>query len=1156
MKYLCYGFILMFLSLSIKADDALPEDINNLHKAAKQAFLAADYPAATAKWGAALIYARSVNNKKAMSKFLVNLGVINYSLGQYKKALDYYQQALIVDREIGNKEGESSDLNDLGFVFYSLSNYQKALNYYQQALAIQKKSNDEKGQSKSFGNLSLVYSSLGQYKEALKYGEHALELHRKFNDQQGIGNDLINLGMLYDNLGEYSIAVNYYQQALEIKKELGDNRGVANSLSNIGVVYINLGDYPKALSHFQQALKIYRSLGDLSGVANNLTNIGAIYNSLGQYPNALTHYQQALQIQSKIGDMSGVADNLSNLGLIYTHLGKYSKALNYYQEALQIQRDIGDQRGIGKNLSHLGVIYSHRGNYSKALDYYQQALTINRRIGHQSGEGNNLTNLGAVYNNLGQYPKALTYYLDALEIQRQLGDQQQIAHNFSNMGVLYFYLGHSEKAFGYLSQALTIRRDIGDKRGEGIDLSNLGGVYDSLGQHTKARKYFQKALKIRRSIGDRYGMSADLSNLGAVYGNLGKYRQALSYFQQALVIDRELGDKIGGAANLSNLGLMYQQAEQYEKARLVLIDSLTQFEILGHHNLWYAQRGLASVEIHLNNSKAAINHYEQALGSIEQLRTGLKNKADKLSFIQDKLYVYDEFILLLQTLHKKYPEKGYDRKALEIFERKQGRVFLEEIGKSGAQRFARLPESVTKKEQLLAQNVVKTQGKLVQARNKPFIKQEHVYINKLTQHLAILKAEQQSLQAEISAKYPAYYAIKYPQPVTIAILQNKVLQSGELMLVYNVMAESTVFWIIGQHQFAMFTLPVGEEELTEYVAYMRDVILNRLPEVAEEGFPLYQMLIPKRARQLLTKAHTLYIVPTGPLYMLPFEALVTHVIDDYEPYYLIQDHAVVYLSSASLLKALRDTKTKRKALPHKKLLAFADPAYIPCQNVENNGDVRKWTVDKLRTNAYRDAMGIICFPSLPDTANEAKAVATLFKSANNTLYLGEKANRDIALHLSNTGKMIDYRYLLFAVHGLLPNEIQGLTQSSLVLSNQKSNAYLTMADTFTLQLNADFINLSACNTGGGKKIKGEGIIGLTRAFMYAGTPAISVTLWSVESSSAANLSIGMFSNLKDGKQPAEALRQIKLKMIAGNADHSYYSHPFYWAPFVVYGDGG
>ncbi|EDN68204.1 TPR repeat protein [Beggiatoa sp. PS] len=661
-------------------------------------------------------------------------------------------------------------------------------------------------------------------------------------------------------------------------------------------------------------------------------------------------------------------------------------------------------------------------------------------------------------------------------------------------------------------------------------------------------------MKIRRDIGDKRGEQINLSLIGAVYATQKKYQQALTHFQVALVIDREIGDQLGEAVDLSNIGLVQRQLGHHEEARISLQDSVAKLEALGAAHLWYAQRGLAVVETHFNEVKLATGYYQQSIDNIEKIRAGFSEKAHKLSFMQDKIFVYDEFINLLQQLHEQHPNKGYDRKALEIFERKQGRVFLEDIGKIGAQRFAHLPVTVTQQEQKIAQIFAQTQTDLVQARNKPFIEQDKGMIKTLTQRMARLTEKQQALQSDIKENYPEYSALKYPQPATVATLQT-LLQPGELMLIYNVMVENTALWIVGPQQFALFTLPAGEEQLYEDIAYLRDVILNRLPELVEEGHPLYQKLFPKPAHKLLSDAQTLYIVPTGPLYLLPFEALVTKATDYDTPHYLIQDHAVVYLSSASLLKILRDTKAQRKAQPKKQFLAFANPIYPLCENNEENKTVGRASVDQLRSKAYRDIMGMVCFPRLPETEDEAHAIATLFQGSDNALYVGEKANRATVLDLNQVKQLSNYRYLLFAVHGLLPHEIQGLAQSSLVLSNQQTIEYLTMADAFTLQLNADFINLSACNTGGGEQIKGEGIMGLTRAFMYAGTPAISVTLWSVESDSAENLSIGIFKNFKEGKTPAEALRQIKLKMIAGQANKDYYNHPFYWAPFVVYGDG-
>ncbi|MDM8567664.1 tetratricopeptide repeat protein [Candidatus Halobeggiatoa sp. HSG11] len=1072
MKYL----IFFILSIAITAPD-----IDKLHNDAKQAFYKSDYATAITKWQTALDLAQQLDNKPDIGKFLVNLGAVSYNIGEYQAALQYFQQAVLIDQELNDKNGQSADHHYLGLISYQLQNYQTALHHYKLALALQ------------------------------------AELDANQN------NTLNSIGMVYDSIGEYQQAITHYKQIVVPSGTIG----AANNLSNLGVAYKNLSDYSTALSYFQQALEIANHLKYKTIAANNLINIGTVYDSLSQYHKAIEYYEKSQQLDNSLQQQ---AASLTNIGVSYDNLGKYQKALTNFQQAIEIQSKLDDKHGVANSLSNIGIVHKNLGEFAKAIEYYQQSLALQVGIGDKRGKGNSLTNLGIIYNQFGQYDKALEHYLAALDIQSATGDQHRIANNLSNIGVLHYNLGQTDKAIGYLLQALTVRHKINDKHGKAVDLSHLGAAYANLKLRSKAKRSFQDALAIRRDIGDKRGESIELANIAAIYADKKQYQEALENFQAALTIDKELGNQFGTAIIQANIGLIHHQLGDNELAHTNL--QAANLITVNTDKQWYVQRGLATVELTLNNITAAIDNYELAIEHIETLRAKLDKKTNRLSFMQNKLYVYDEYITLLQTQHQKYPNKNYDRKALEVFERKQGRVFLEEIGKSGATRFARIPTGIIQREQLLI-------DKITQLKN-----------NSQFEKVAELRVEQQSLQQEIKLKYPDYYALKYPQPVSSEILQQQVLRDDELILVYAVMEDDTILWVIGKQQFAMFNLSLGANKLNEDVNYMRDVILNRLPEIIEEGHPLYQKLIPEAAQKMLLSAKTIYIVPTGALYALPFESLVTN---DKQVNYFIQNHAIVYLSSASVLKVLRDSK--RKIEPNKKLLAFADPAYTECEEDADDRSVKSRSLAQLRGSAFREVMGAVCFPRLPETANEAKSIAAFFSDTDSIVYLGDKANKAMVLDLNKAGDMSNYRYLLFALHGLLPNEIKGLAQSSLVLADTDTNGFLTMADTFNLQLNADFINLSACNTGGGKRVKGEGILGLTRSFMYAGTQAIGVTLWSVESASAENLSVGIFANLKAGKTTAEAIRQIKLKMIAGEANEIHYRHPFYWAPFVMYGNG-
>jgi CHAT domain-containing protein len=206
---------------------------------------------------------------------------------------------------------------------------------------------------------------------------------------------------------------------------------------------------------------------------------------------------------------------------------------------------------------------------------------------------------------------------------------------------------------------------------------------------------------------------------------------------------------------------------------------------------------------------------------------------------------------------------------------------------------------------------------------------------------------------------------------------------------------------------------------------------------------------------------------------------------------------------------------------------------------------------ELRRQAYRDFCGGD-FPELPETADEARTIADILNAPNESdpLQLRDKASRANVFAFNHSDRLDEYEYLVFAMHGVLPGEVDQIAQPALVLSDD----FLTMADVFGLQLNANLVALSACNTGMGTQVKGEGVMGLTRAFMYAGTPAVAVTLWSVESLSARDLDIGFFRQLNAGLPPAQALQAIKVQMLHGEVGDRY-QHPYYWAPFVVFGDG-
>jgi tetratricopeptide (TPR) repeat protein/CHAT domain-containing protein len=1145
----------------------------------EQAQVANHYLFALETFQKGLKKARQFYHQPYIGQYLNNIGTIYQQLAQYQQALEHFQQALIIYRELKDPYGEGVTLSNIGVTYSSLGKYQQALEHFKKSLDINQLLHNLEGQATNLTNIGNVHNILHNFPKARDFYQKATTLQEKINDPRGKSINLNNIGVLYDKMGDYVKALEYYQKGLDLDRKINNLRGEATELNNIGVVHEKRNEYQKALKYLKQALKIRRDLLDRHGESTSLTNIGSVHKSLGDYQKALDFYEQALAIAREISDPHIKITNINNIGVIYLYLGKYQQALKKLEQALSMSRKIKNPLDEGTSLTNIGAVYLTIGNYPQALQYFQDALSIHRDIGNSEGEGGTLNNIGYAYLTFGNYIKALEYFKKALVIHRSIYARHGESTDLNNIGSVYQNLGQYDKALDFFNKALEVDQSIHNHRGEAIDRSNIGVVYGKREEYEKALKYFQQALAGNRKIDNQTGIGINKLNIGVIHNERGQYEEALKNFRQARTILHDIGNVLWEGYTLVNLGDVHMHMGQYREALSFFQDGLNilnKIQALNH--IWYAQNGLALVKVHFNQFDAAIFHYEQALDNIEALRAELKEKSHKLSFMHDKFVVYDNFITLLQTLHSKYPEKGYDRKAIEIFERKQGRVFLEEMGKSGAQHFAGVPKEISQQDRILEHQIATTRKQHIEILVQGKDAEQHY------KRLEKLQAEQADFEKTLQTDYPAYYALKYPKPVALKTLQNDVLQENELLLVYNVRKEATDLWIIGKKkdQFQMLKLNIGEKELQTKIDAFRkspndiiqaineerfweisDLAEDNLPSLRQTSYDLYRLLMPEKAKTLLKDARTLYIVPTGPLYALPFGALDTHNPAQHDtPYYLIQDYPIAYLSSTSLLKIIRDTE--RKESNRYPFLAFADPEY-PKKNCLSKSDNAKQVIQAACTKTLKIAgsENDACFKQLPETKTQAQAIAKLLKSpkGSNALQLRVKASRSNVFKFNDNKRLDDYQYVLFAAHGILPNEINHIKQSAIVLSNPDTEGYLTMADAFALEMNADLVMLSACNTGCGEKIRGEGVRGLTRAFMYAGTPAVSVSLWSVGSSpnpkvssSTKTLSISLFKYLQTGKPLAQALRQSKLDLMA-DEDMEMYQHPYFWAPFVVFGDG-
>jgi tetratricopeptide (TPR) repeat protein len=323
----------------------------------------------------------SNQNASTQINILNELGSAYFSLSEFNRAIEFYEQGLKISRKIGNRNGEGASLCNLGSAYGSLGEYQQAIQFFQQSLEIFREIGDRNSRAASLNNLGETYQNIGEYQQAIQFCQQSLEIFREIGDRNGEASSLGNLGIAYDSLGQYQQAIQFYQQSLGLDREIGDRNGEASSLGNLGNAYLSLGQYQQAIQFYQQQLEICREIGDRNGEASSLGNLGNAYLSLGQYQQAIQFYQQSLEIDREIGDCNGEAFSLGSLGIAYFSLGQYQQAIHFQQQSLKIFTEIGDRRGEAGSLKNLGLALKKIGRRKESIE----ALNASRKIFEELG---------------------------------------------------------------------------------------------------------------------------------------------------------------------------------------------------------------------------------------------------------------------------------------------------------------------------------------------------------------------------------------------------------------------------------------------------------------------------------------------------------------------------------------------------------------------------------------------------------------------------------------------------------------------------------------------------------------------------------------------------------------------------------------------------
>ena len=1116
-----------------------------------------------------------------------------YQLGRTQESLEAHRQSLDIDRRIGNLRGEAENFVNIGILFNDAGRYDDAIAAYGAALAILAKLGDKLEEAQALTNLGVTQYRRGRLDDALASYARASEFAKAVKAVVIEADALQNVGLIQQDRGRYVEALATDARALALFRSAQDRLGAAGALNNIGIVDEKLGRYADALAADTQALALHRALGNRLGEANDLTNLGTVDQDLGKNGDALARHREALDMFRALGNRQGEAANLVDIGTLDEHVARYEDALAAFERELAIARELKSPDDEAVAHINIGNVDQDLGRFGDALDAEGQALTIVRALHYREREEVAVSDVGTVDFRLGRYDDALAAYSESLEIARALGDRRGEADALANLANVEAKLGRAGDALAGYQTALALHRAIGNRLGEAGDLNDLGETLSALGRYDEALAVHRQALALSKTLDDRLGEADNTGSIAILLGRMGRYADALEAQKQALTIQHAIGNGLGEANALTNEAATLEDLRRFPDARAAALQAAALAQRFSDpDDLWRARAVEASARAALGERSAALAAYDAALDTIEGLRAGLAG-GERGTFFGGKLFVYDEYVGYLRDLDRQFPGQGYGLKALEVFERKSARASLEQIGASAAHHFAGVdPRAVAEED---------AAGAALDAANARLRKllsgraPEDADVAAARQALASAQTHAATVATDVKARFPAYYELRHPQPLVagcaaapcpagFAAFQRSVVRPGEVVLIYDLLDDSSVLWIVDKDAIRLVTLP-GSKDIDAGVARLdarlaglstllssgagarsRERIERSaaadLPGYAADSHALYQMLVPPAAVAALARARSVVVVPSGSLFRVAFETLV---VDDpaTAPHYLIQDVALSYIPSASLLALVRNAYARAPA-GRNPLLAFANPAFGAAPPPGASDTARGVSYADLQLQAVRstfnDGTAVsssdAVFPALPGTQVEADAVRTALGATPASLFDGDAATRARLFELNADQVLKTYQYVLFATHAVLPGDIKGLTQPAIVLAHpERGDGLLTMADVFGLSLDADFVMLSACNTGvETAATNGDGISGLTRAFLYAGTPAISVTLWEVDDAAAPQITPSFFEGMHArGLTPAESLRQAKLALL--KSPEARFRHPYAWAPGVIFGDG-
>jgi len=943
----------------------------------------------------------------------------------------------------------------------------------------------------------------------------------------------VGLAFVRRNQRDYAGAVENYQKYLHAFPD--DDRAA----ELMAIDYLNQKKGPEAETYFKSLLALQPD----SVVAHQ--GLGVLYVLLDRRSDALAELSRVISLQPQ-----NIAA-CTYKGYVLVKDGRYSEAIETLQACVHLLQANPDDLRERLVLNQLGNAYLRSGNYPEAAETLNKTIELARASDDLGSEETALTQLASLYYRENTYPQALEYWRRALEVSKAITSRKTRINTYpqrhiGGIGDVYYKLGDLATAEQTYLQALALSVEAKDELNQSSVLKGLGDVYIDQGKLSQAISIEEQALALGEKRGNLPNQLGALNSLSALYREMGDAQKSVEYVQRALKLLEGRSNPIWEGESLNNLGLSQLRFGEISKAKSSFQKTLAIDQRTTAPNIiWQAHSGLADAYFRLGELDQASQHYQKAIETIERVRLKLGDEEEKAGFFQDKVEVYKKQIALLLNPRLNDANSTNAAEAFHYVERARARAFLDLLAEARVDVEQKTAPDLTKRQQELQQHISQLTAQLIKERSQETSKQDKTKIVELEKGLSQADTELADWLRELRRRDPRYAALKYPEPIALTAAQ-RLLDDQTILLSYSLAEPQSFCFALTRNDFQVKRLP-SETTLRETVNKLLASITdknNPAPmEYRREAVRLSQQLL-QPISTLLAGKKRLVIVADGALLRLPFEALLlpgTSPQGDLRKLpYLIRRFAISYVPSASVWAELLN---ERRASAPKGFIAFGDPIY------EQRAEIA--TASALRAGSARQ----INLQPLPHSREEITGIAKLFADDDRAVFFGEDASEE---NVKAPERLSHYRMVHFSTHGYVDDARPRL--SGLILSlarrdthsginSQSEDGVLSTYEIFNLKLQADLVVLAACETGLGKEVKGEGLMSLMRAFMYAGAPSVVVSLWNVNDESSADLMIRFYRNLKTGMSKGEALRQAQLETIRDNG------FPFFWAPFILVGNG-